>query len=378
MGSHPKKLVIWHEFDGPGDTSIELLEHLCREYSLQNDIQVVPEVMNISELVTRLNAVGEGGEAPQMALVPADMAGFGEKAKYSRVPDDLLSLAASHGSVFLQSMRSEGTAYGLPVLTGNHLVLYYNREIYPEPPASWEEIEDLGGGLKEKGIVPVAADLREPYWFIPFLTAFGGWPMREGTPCLPKSEMKRALHDVRTRMDRGLLISMNGSIELIEGFIAGEVGAIICGEWIYNHLDRHMKNKLGVARLPSIQSRPSISMSSAIGLVFPGYSLESELREDIMSFAAFMLNEESQMKWGTEVQRIPVHSEARGRLKDLTDVNRRSLTALLEESRPMPIEPAMASVWEAIRAGLLILAEEGEESAWSAMDQHFKQSAGVL
>ncbi|WP_410771134.1 extracellular solute-binding protein [Fontibacillus sp. BL9] len=378
MGSHPKKLVIWHEFDGPGDTSIELLERLCLEYSRQNDIQVIPEVMNISELVTRLNQVGEGGEAPQMALVPADMAGFGEKAKYSRVPDGLLSLVAPHGSGFLQSMRSEGIAYGLPVLTGNHLVLYYNREIYPEPPVSWEEIEDLGDGLKEKGIIPVAADLREPYWFIPFLTAFGGWPMLEGTPYLPKSEMKQSLQYVRIRMDRGLLASMNGSTELLEGFIAGEVGAIICGEWIYNHLDRHMKKRLGVARLPSIQGRPSISMSSAIGLVFPGYSLESELREEIVSFAAFMLSAESQMKWGTEVQRIPVHSKAREKLKDLTDVNRGLLTTLLEESRSMPIEPAMASVWEAVRAGLLILAEEGEEAAWSAMDQQFKQSVGVL
>lgn len=378
MGSHPKKLVIWHEFDGPGDTSIELLERLCHEYSRQNDIQVIPEVMNISELVIRLNAVGEGGEAPQMALVPADMAGFGQKAKYSRVPDELLSLVAPHGSGFLESMRSEGIPYGLPVLTGNHLVLYYNREIYPKPPASWEEIEDLGDGLLEKGIIPVAADLREPYWFMPFLTAFGGWPMAEGTPCLPQSEMMRALQYVRTRMNSGLLASLNGSIELLEGFIAGEVGAIICGEWIYNHLDRHMTSKLGVARLPSIQGRPSISMSSAIGLVFPGYSLESELREEIVSFASFMLSAESQMKWGTEVQRIPVHSEARGRLKDLAGANRGSLTTLLEESRSMPIEPAMASVWEAIRAGLLVLEKEGEASAWSAMDQHFKQSAGVL
>lgn len=378
MGSHPKKLVIWHEFDGPGDTSIELLERLCREYSLQNGIEVIPEVMNISELVIRLNRVSEGGEAPHMALVPADMAGFGEKAKYSKVPEELLSLAAEHGSGFLQSMRSEGIAYGLPVLTGNHLVLYYHREIYPEPPVSWEEIEQLGDGLKEKGIIPAAADLREPYWFMPFLTAFGGWPMLEGTPCLPEGEMIRALQDVRSRMNRGLLASLNGSTELLEGFIGGKIGAIICGEWIYNHLDRHMKNKLGVSRLPSIQGRPSISMSSAIGLVFPGYSLESELREEIVSFATFMLSAESQMKWGTEVQRIPVHSKARERLKDLTGENRRALATLLEESRSMPIEPSMASVWEAIRAGLLILEEEGEASAWNAMNQHFKQSAGVL
>ncbi|WP_334074898.1 MULTISPECIES: sugar ABC transporter substrate-binding protein [Paenibacillus] len=378
MSSYLKELVIWHEFDGPGDTSIELLERLCHEYSRQTGVRVIPEVMNIVELSARLNRIGEGGAAPQMALVPADMAGFGGKANYSRVPEELLSLAASDGSDLSGSMRSEGIAYGLPVLTGNHLVLYCNREIYPTPPASWEEIEAGGSSLIDKGLIPIAADLLEPYSFIPFLTAFGGWPMRGETPCLAKNEMKRALHFVRTQSERGLLASMNGSTELLDRFIAGEIGAIICGEWIYNYLDRQMKHKLGVAPLPSVLGRPSLSMSSSIGLVFPGHSLESELREEISSFAAFMLGEESQTRWGTEVQRIPVHKGAREKVIRQAGADRAALIQLLENSRPMPIEPAMASVWEAIRVGLWCLMNEGADSAYTVIDRYFRQMADVV
>jgi len=378
MGSYLKELVIWHEFDGPGDTSIELLEGLCDEYSRKTGVRVIPEVMNIVELSARLNRIGEGGQAPQMALVPADMAGFGANANYSRVPEELLALAASDGSDFSDSMRSEGIAYGLPVLTGNHLVLYYNREIYPAPPGSWEEIEAGGNGLIDRGLIPIAADLLEPYSFIPFLTAFGGWPMRGNTPCFPKNEMRRALHFVRAQGERGVLASMNGSTELLDRFIGGEIGAIICGEWIYNYLDRQMKRKWGVAPLPSVLGMPSLSMSSSIGLVFPGHSLESELREEILSFAAFMLSEENQTRWGAEVQRIPVHKGAREKGIRQAGADRATLIQLLEKSRPMPIEPVMASVWEAIRPGLRCLMNEGADSAYTVVDRYFRHIAVSL
>ncbi|MEC0332799.1 extracellular solute-binding protein [Paenibacillus macerans] len=374
MRPEANKLVIWHEFDGPGDTSIELLEQLCRDYSRTHRAEVVLEMMNISELASRLNRVAAGGEAPQMALVPADMAAFADKARYSVVPAELLALVSGQGMEFAPSMNSAGVPYGLPVLTGNHLVLYYNRDLFPEPPGSWEEIAELGQDLKSKGIRPVAADLQEPYWFMPFLTAFGGWPIQEGVPALPETETQQALAFVRKQFEKGLLCSMDGSTELLERFIAGETGAILGGEWSFNHLDRHMGSRLGVARLPSVGGRSSISMTSAIGLVFPGGSLESELRREILSFARFMLKEEVQEKWGTAVQRIPVHAGARERLKLSGPANRGRLAELAEECRSMPIEPAMSSVWEAMRAGLTLLLDYGAETAYAVMRRRLQFS----
>lgn len=375
-----KELIIWHEFDGPGDTSIQVLEELCDQYSKENDVKVTPEVMNIKELVPRLKEIANGGQAPHMAFVPADMAVFVDTALYSIVPEQLSSIVEGFGAGDLASMQVEFVQYGLPVIKGNHIVLYYNREIFEQPPASWEEIEKLGERLKHQGIVPVGADLLDPYWFIPFFTAFGGWPIHEGTPSFLNHEMQQALHFVSDQMETGNLANLNGSNELLEQFIAGQVGAIYCGEWIFNYLDQQMGERLGIGRLPSIYGKPSISMASSIGLVFPNHSLDSdsELREEIISFATFMLSEESQRKWGTKVQRTPVHPVVQEQLLSTYSRNRGQLVGLLKDSRSMPIERIMNAVWNAIAPGLDQLLKQGAVSAFNVMEQAFQQQSNRI
>ncbi|MNI19717.1 hypothetical protein D3C73_731630 [compost metagenome] len=199
--------------------------------------------------------------------------------------------------------------------------------------------------------------------------------MHEGEPSVLNQEMKQALHFVSDQMETGNLISLNGSIGLLEQFIAGQVGAIYCGEWIFNYLDRQMGARLGVGRLPSIYGKPSISMSSSIGLVFPNRSLDlnSELREEILSFAAFMLSEESQHKWGTKVQRTPMHPVVQGQLLTTYSQNRVQLMELLKDSRSMPIERIMNVAWIAIASGLEQLQEQGAVVAYHAMERSLQE-----
>lgn len=209
-----QQLNIWHEFDGKGDTSIEVLEQLCREYSSKFGVPVIPKVMNISKLTAGLQQIKTAGAGPQMALVPADMAGYGEGAVYSEIPEKFWSMSGFSDKDIRYSMRSNDKQYGIPILKGNHLVLYCNSEIYPEAPASWEAIEQQAEELMAKGIVPAATDLADPYCFIPFLTAFGGWPLKEGKPDLSTPEMEAALRFVQRQTAQGVLGSFHGSTEL--------------------------------------------------------------------------------------------------------------------------------------------------------------------
>ncbi|MNE58510.1 hypothetical protein D3C80_1535460 [compost metagenome] len=134
-----------------------------------------------------------------------------------------------------------------------------------------------------------------------------------------------------------------------------------------------MGARLGIGKLPSINGAPSLSMSSSIGLVFPNHSLdvEPELREEIISFSKFMLSEESQLKWGTKVQRIPVHPEVQKQLISTYSPNRAQLVEQLKNSRPMPIEEIMNSIWTAMGPGLHQL-QYGAVSAFKTMEQTFQ------
>lgn len=376
MEKKNKEIVLWHEFDGPGDTSIEVLEGICKLYTERFGVQVTPQVMNITELTARLNRIKDTHQGPHLAMVPADMSSYVENGRYSEVPGGLLDDVLTEGT--LLTMQMDGVQYGIPVLRGNHLVLYYNPEIYNSAPTTWDVFEEEAERLSAQGIVPIGADLQQGYWFIPFLTAFGGWPVQNGKPNVITAEMKQALQFIRDKIDQGVLVSLDGSTGLLEQFIDGKIGAIICGEWIYNHLDKHMNHRLAVCQLPVIEGRQSLSMTSSIGLIYPNHSLTSEEREDILSFTRFMLSDECQTMWTLDVQRIPAQEETLKRLTNIVAPNKKMILSLLDQARPMPTFPFMIHVWEALNAGLIELPLSNPEQALKKIEQSLQASWGAF
>lgn len=362
-----KEITIWHEFDGPGDTSIEVLEEICQLYSERHDCKVIPEVMGIAELGARLDNVGTTGKGPHMAFVPSDMTSYRTYGLYSEVPEELYSGVISEST--LGTMRLEGRQYGVPILAGNHLVLYYNKEIYDNAPLCWEDIEAKADELQNSTIAPFGADLSQAYMFMPFLAAFGGWPLKDGRPHLLTGELRQALAFADEQVAAGRIVSLDGSTALLEQFIAGKIGAIICGEWIFNHLSRNMEGRLAVGKLPAINGHPSVSMSSSIGLVFPNYSLNSEYSDDIKSFVRFMLSEECQLLWANRVQRIPANQSILEKLEAISTPNKREVISLLRDCRSMPVSPYMISVWISLGAALETLPDGGLEKALHVLKQ---------
>jgi arabinogalactan oligomer/maltooligosaccharide transport system substrate-binding protein len=375
MEKKNKEIVLWHEFDGPGDTSIEVLEGICKLYTERFGVQITPQVMNITELTARLNQIKDTHQGPHLAMVPADMSSYVENGLYSEVPGWQFEDALTEGA--LSTMQLDGVQYGIPVLRGNHLVLYYNPEIYASAPTTWDMFEEAAERLSAQGIIPIGADLQQGYWFIPFLAAFGGWPVQDGKPNIVTPEMRQALQFIRDKMDQGVIVSLDGSTGLLEQFIEGKIGAIICGEWIYNHLDKQMNNRLAVCQLPVIEGRQSLSMSSSIGLIYPNHSLTSEERENILSFTHFMLSDECQTMWTLGVQRIPAQEEVLNRLGASAMPNKKMILSLLDHARPMPTYPFMIQVWEALNTGLTELPLSNPEQALKKIEQAIQASWGV-
>ena len=345
-----ERLVLWHEFDGKGDTSIEVLEERCAAFSALGLGEVVPEVMNIRQLIERLALINQGGEAPDIAFVPADMLYLQEHGQFS--PVERQGFGAVMEESQWQSMQLKGQQYGIPLLGGNHLVMFYDKEIYPTPPASWEALQEQAPALQAKGITPIASDCCDAYWFIPFLTSQKGWVLKEGVPALNSEANRQAMNFLSSQLEAGILANQQGSTDLLDNFIAGKSGAILCGEWIFNYLSQQMGSRLGVASLPTIDKRPMVSMGSSIGFVFPGNSLQGPKRAQVTAFTRFMLQADSQRLWATKVQRWPVHQEVLREQMASGEPNRQTILALRKQSLPMPRERIMFDIWFAMQLGL--------------------------
>ncbi|NOZ72055.1 MAG: maltose ABC transporter substrate-binding protein, partial [Chloroflexi bacterium] len=84
-------------------------------------------------------------------------------------PDDFLPAA-------VQAFSYEGQLYGMPYATEN-VALFYNPDLVPEPPATWDELIDIAAQLEAEGKVKQGwvMQVGDPYHFFPLMTAFGGY-----------------------------------------------------------------------------------------------------------------------------------------------------------------------------------------------------------
>lgn len=339
-----KEMVLWHEFDGPGDTSVDTLDEICKIYSERNGITIRTEVMGLAELVDKIMKVKKNGKSAQVCMVPSNMVELYHEGMYSKVQASVYEDLIPEN--IQKTMFIEGYQYGVPVIGGNHLLLYYNKDILPNGISDWSEIEKATGDLRAKGLIPISTDISQAYWLLPFLSVFGGWPIKgENIGDLDVNAVKKSFDFLDLMLKKKTLESYNASYEMMDKFFAGEIGAIINGEWVYNYIADHMKGKLGVCGLPLINGVKPVTPTSAVGLIFPNNSLESEYSEHLIKFARFMLSEECQEKWANSAKRVPVSTAVANQAEKTGSANRRAVIEQMKSSYTLFNDKKNASTW---------------------------------
>ena len=99
-----------------------------------------------------------------------------------------------------------GHLYQVADKLGNHLTLVYNKKLVPVPPTTEEELVDIGrsvtadlNGDGKTDRYGLTWNYTEPFFFIPFMTGFGGWIMDEHR----HSHARQPRHDRRPGLREG-------------------------------------------------------------------------------------------------------------------------------------------------------------------------------
>lgn len=350
-----KKLILWHEFDGPGDISIKVLEKICELYSETNNVNVIPVVKNIYEITAFFKSHPKDIDMPQMAFLPSDMVMFAYKGGFSAVPEDLYKDKIHENA--LKTMIFDGRQYGLPILGGNHLLLYYNKRIFPYGILYWEELDVMVQELQRKQVTPISLDTYQLYWILPVLSAFDAWPVKDQDPNnIDFTALKKAFCFIRSMMDKGILESYAASTEMLDKFFEGKVGAIIAGEWSFSYIMKKFGENTGVCRIPSIGGKCCTSVTSTLGLVYTGHSLESDYRASLLGFGEFLLGEKCQMMWINQVDRIPLNMKVGDKLIRYASDNKKVVLRQIHECHPLLVTGHSEKLWPVL--------EEGKELFW--------------
>lgn len=309
-----------------------------------------------------------------VVLMPADFLGNAAELRLSEIPPgavnaDVLPRLAAIG-------RINKRLLGVPVTWGNHLMLFYNRDLVPQPVQSFEELERQAPALRARGLMPLAMNWQEMYWLVPFIGAFGGWPLDEQDRLqLDTPAVAAALAWYAGLPARGLTDAQCGQACVLEHFAHGRAAYAIGGDWMLHDMESHLGRKLGVSVLPTIGKRRPISMYSALVLAFPNESLSGPKRRHLLEFARFMQSPQAQQIFA-RARLFPVNQAVYQDYAEGSDELIRGALAQMQYARPMPTSRSMAYAWVGMRKGFAALQRGASpQQAAARMQQHAQRVA---
>ncbi|MEP0547787.1 MAG: extracellular solute-binding protein [Rhodothermales bacterium] len=350
------RVRIWHQKTGA--ERVFFNEAVAR-LNAEQDTVVVEALYRETEELRNLFVVGSvGGQGPELIFGPADNVGVLAVTATIRpidevLPADYLAQFTDEGIV-----RWEGEPWMLADQIGNQLVFVYNKALLPTPPETTDEMiaalqretkdTDGDGRTDTYGLT---WNYREPFFFIPFLTGFGGWVLDdEGHPTLDNEATVRAIRFVLDLRDKYGVIPGESDYDVAETlFKEGRAASIINGPWAWaGYGDSGID--YGIAPIPRVSET---GQWSGPMVAAKGYSVNVNVPDDklpaVRAVLMALTGAAIQRQMAADLATIPTMRTVRESDAVRDNAELQASLATVEKGRMMPIAPQMRQVWDGMR-----------------------------
>ncbi|HHQ4689443.1 TPA: sugar ABC transporter substrate-binding protein [Aeromonas veronii] len=314
---------------------------------------------------------------PDLMLIPSDFIGLYRQMSLAPLPTGWFSSALMSSA--LQYVTLDQQRWGMPMMQGNHLMLFYNKALVSTPVTQWQQLAAITPALKAKGIQPVSWPYHDMYYFAAFLLTFGGSPVTEGRITLDTPAMIQALEAYRTVAREKWGDPECDYDTALANFNDGKSAYLVNGDWAFNDLVKNMGEQLGVAMLPHWEDRPMHSMSGAYVLSVSRWAMADEERQTaIKALMAFIQRDDIQQLIYRQGSLLPINQRAFSAINQYPALHEKVLLEQFTLSTPMPSESAMSIAWQAMDKGFERF-KEGSSAAEAARymqqlaDQQYQQ-----
>ncbi|MFW7377194.1 MAG: extracellular solute-binding protein [Oligoflexus sp.] len=320
------------------------------------NIRIVRQHYENEEMRTKYLRSSVTGDGADIVYGPNDIAGVFVTAGVIQAVDDLIP-AGKFDQTAVDVTKLDGKIWGVPLSVGNHLLLYYNKKLAAKAPETFEDLikvgkESMKGKSNHYGLAMYQS---EPFWFLPFLGAFGGWPLKkEGDRVevtLDTPESRSALEYLISLKDEHKIMPQDCDYECAKTmFLSGRAPFHINGDWEITTYKEKFGDQLGIAPLPKIASQDRYVTPIVGGrYLFINANAKDERLEAINTFVKFLSEPAIQVRLATRLNRIPSTLEARNhpQVKSLETLD--ELTKTVEHAKPSPSEVEMRAAWDGLR-----------------------------
>lgn len=346
----PHQIVIWHQMR-PEERAV--LNWALDKFMEENPgVKVTALYKETEELRSGYQIAAIGGGGPDLVYGPSDQVGPFEVMKI------ILPLETLFDKEYLSKFNPKGLVYSNRHLyqiadqIGNHLMLIYNKKLVPVPPLDTDELIRVGEKITHPpGQYGLVWNYTEPFFFIPFLTGFGGWVMDSaGNPTLDSPQMVNALSFVKDLRDKYKIIPRECDYNTADAlFKEGKAGMIINGPWSISGYKKAGID-FGITRIPKVAATglwpgPMVSPKGySINVSEPAWKLPL-----VIKLLRFLLSPEIELEFTKKLDTLPTQVEAA--TSPIVQENQivRDSDYQMEVGRPMPIVPELRAVWDAMR-----------------------------
>lgn len=350
------RIRIWHE---KRSAEREFFEKTIAEYNAAHPDVLVETLYREPEDLRNLYVVAAvGGQGPDVIYSPADNAGVFELTE-TILPLDTLFAPGFFDAFSPEGIvRLDGRTLMLSDQVRTFLAFVYNRTLIPEPPATLDEmVEVLRAATKDVNNdgkpdqYGLTWNYREPFFFIPFLSCFGGWVMDEaGNPTLDTEATVRAINFILDLRDRYGVIPGESDYDMAEAlFTEQRAASIINGPWAYAGYGNAGVD-YGIAPLPK---NTETGQWCAPMVATSGYAINSSIEPEKLPYVRdllmYLTSEAMQVRLVEELHLIPSRRAVRASQAVADDPTLQSMIRQVEVGRPMPIQPQMRQIWDGMR-----------------------------
>lgn len=344
-------ILIWHQ--------MRVDEREVLQSQLQRFIQENPDIV-VEQLYKETEELRSGyiiaaiaGQGPDLVYGPSDQVGP------FQVMDIILPLENLFEREWLDSFDPmaltyyKGHLYQIADKVGNHLALVYNRDLVPAPPETDSALIEIGSKIvrEHPGTYGLVWNYTEPYFFIPFLTEFGGWVMDDNSnPTLNTQAMIDGLRFIADLRDKFKVIPREADYNIADVlFKDGNAGMIINGDWSWSSYKKAGIN-MGIAPLPKITKTglwcaPMVSPK--------GYSINVNVTQQkmptVIRLLKFLMRPDIQLQTAKAVDTMPTRKVLyHDPFVEGNEILRNSRLQI-ERGKPMPVVPELRAIWDAMR-----------------------------
>jgi maltose-binding protein MalE len=347
------RIRIWHQKTGAERV---LFNEAVARFNAENPHIVIDPLYRETEEMRNLFVIASvAGQGPDLIFGPADNVGV------LAVTETVMPITNVLDRGYLAQFDAEGIVEweGRPLMLGdqlgNHLAFVYNKQFFDRAPETTEELvaelQRITTGRGRDAVYGLAWNYREPFFFIPFLTGFGGWVMdEEGNPTLDNPETVAAIRFVLDLRDRYRVIPAEADYDVAETlFMEGRAAAIINGPWAWAGYERAGID-FGIAPIPRVSET---GLWSGPMVAAKGYSVNVNVTDEKLPYVRevlmYLTGPEMQEYMAREIATIPTITAVRESDALRENPLLQASLAAMEKGRPMPVAPQMRQIWDGMR-----------------------------